>query len=76
MNLSRTKRGTMIHTRDCRHARNGVPWLWADDKSVHEVIRWAEYAGYQTCLHCKPLPGTVIRRIGGNWYSVDAEGNL
>lgn len=55
MRLARTQRGTMIHNRDCRYARNGTAWLWADKASDYDVWKTVHMFNYQTCKHCKPL---------------------
>jgi hypothetical protein len=55
MRLARTQRGTMIHDRNCRYARNALPWVWADDKSAFEVYDVKLTFGYRMCGHCKPL---------------------
>lgn len=59
MNLSRTKRGTVVHDRDCRYA-NGVtstalPWEWADTQPKERVLAVIITMGYRMCLHCHPL---------------------
>lgn len=57
MNLARTQRGTMIHDRNCRYARGGTAWLWADDKKPYDVWQFVRVFGYDTCKTCKPLEG-------------------
>lgn len=56
--LSRTDRGRIIHTRDCRHAAAGQPWLWADDKTRAQVAAVVIALDYSPCRACKPLGGT------------------
>jgi hypothetical protein len=55
MNLARTRRGLMVHDRNCQYARNGLPWLWADDRAAFEVRLVVETLGYFTCKFCNPL---------------------
>jgi hypothetical protein len=52
--LVRSRSGTMIHRDICRHARKGVPWVWADDASADEIRAAAGQFGYHYCIHCKP----------------------
>lgn len=63
MNLARSADGLTIHKQECRYAKANRHWTWADDKNMYDVIHVCEQFGYQTCLTCYPIPGTVIRRV-------------
>lgn len=53
--LVRTKSGHMVHTRDCRYASWGVPWLWAEGKGEHQIALGVVGLGIGFCKRCKPL---------------------
>jgi hypothetical protein len=62
MNLARTRKGRMVHRRDCPQIirynmfqTHAVPWLWADDKTEAEVATWIVRLNYSTCKHCNPI---------------------
>lgn len=54
-NLVRTRRGMMIHRASCSHARQGVPWLWADRATDEELADAIARFSYRPCQACDPL---------------------
>lgn len=63
--LVRTCRGTMIHRNDCRYARKGTPWRWADRVPKADLIRAVDTFGYTLCAWCHPLGVIRTPRRGG-----------
>ncbi|MFH2073279.1 MAG: hypothetical protein ABIJ75_10560 [Actinomycetota bacterium] len=54
--FTRTKGGKMIHLFECRHAKNGVPWGWADTVTSDTfLLEVAEDFGLARCSCCDPL---------------------
>ena len=53
--LWRSSSGRMVHTMECRHARR--PWMWADDKTLAEVLSSVYAMGMRECRQCRPFNG-------------------
>ena len=54
--FARTKGGKMIHLTECCHAKNGVPWGWADTVASDDYLReTVDNLGLVRCRCCDPL---------------------
>lgn len=55
---TRRRDGAVYHRRECRFAKAGVPWLWADrfirDHTENDLWNEALRAGVKPCGACKP----------------------
>lgn len=54
--LRRAKRGDTYHRTGCPRAKNTLPWLWAEGKTLEEV-RQSWENGLKPCKVCKPEGG-------------------
>ena len=57
----RTNGGATVHLATCRYSVNGVPWLWAGDRSREEILAELQSHGvglkYDWCKRCFPRSG-------------------
>lgn len=52
----------MIHRGNCRYARIGLPWLWAENQT-EETVAWViTELRYKTCLVCNPIDRQLLGR--------------
>ncbi|USH45554.1 hypothetical protein SEA_PHABULOSO_59 [Gordonia phage Phabuloso] len=50
---SRSIDGKKVHLSTCRHAPSGIPWEWAEGRSVDEIQAKAPWT--KPCGLCKPF---------------------
>ena len=51
----RSRNGIKVHRADCRHARNGVPWHYADGFTAEQIRRvLAAQPWLKPCGACGP----------------------
>lgn len=50
----RSRDGKTFHLAPCPHMGRAVPWKYAVDMSLREVVAVVRQAGYRLCRHCWP----------------------